>query len=103
MRAGGEESGGENGGAVEREAEEGLVGGVDERSSDSCDGELAEGDGAGEEEILGCGVDGDGGDAGAGDEGGEEDAVACRGEFGEEAGGWAEDGGDEGVERGVAG
>ena len=52
LRAGGEEGGGEDGAAVEREAKEGLVGGVDERGGDGGDGELAEGDGAGEEEVL---------------------------------------------------
>jgi hypothetical protein len=37
-----------------------LIGGVDERGGDGRDGELAEGDGAGEEEVLGGGVERDG-------------------------------------------
>ncbi len=95
-RAGGEEGSGEDGGAVEWEAEEGLVGGVDEWGGDVVDGELAESDGAGEKKVLGCGVrdsrcEGDGGDSGARDEGGEEEAVGGGSELGEEAGGGAEE------------
>ena len=104
LGAGGEEGGGEDGAAVEWDAQEGLVGGVDEWRGDGGDGELAERDGAGEEEVwVATEVERDGGDAGAGDEGGEEDAVAGGGEFGEEAGGGTEDVGDESGEGGVAG
>ena len=57
---------------------------------DGVDGELAEGDGAGEEEGLAGEVEREGGEAGAGDEGGEDD-VAGGDEFREEAGGCGED------------
>ena len=107
MCAGSEERGGEDGAAVEGEAQEGLVVRVDEGRGNAGDRELAGGDGAGEEEILCDGIYGDGGDAGTGDEGGEENAVACGSELGEEAGGGVgcggNDVGDEGVEGGVAG
>ncbi len=60
LSAGGEEGGGEDGAAVEWEADDGLVGGIDDGRLDVGDRELAWVDGAGEEEVL-CGwVEGEG-------------------------------------------
>ena len=57
LRAGSEQGGGEDGAAVEWHAKEGLVGGGDERRRDAGDRELAESDGAREEQVLRGGVE----------------------------------------------